>query len=197
MLSVYISVTEKLTTYLNKENHPCQDYHDDSRKNHQVFVNCSKKVIWQHVKDRMKCIWQPLKTFVPEAEASSMTPCRDRTSAKNVQNIIFDQIDYFVNSPWLYGCPTPCKQTHFSYEIQYFHKNADTQFYDEVEGVFYISVFYKSLELEEFAENLVYDTGAFLAATGGNLGLLLGLSGMSMLLYLIKKLKKYLQNFEG
>jgi hypothetical protein len=36
-----------------------------------------------------------------------------------------------------------------------------------------------------------YDVGNFLAAVGGNLGLLLGLSGLSVLFYLIKWLKRY------
>jgi len=38
-----------------------------------------------------------------------------------------------------------------------------------------------------------YDVGNFLAAVGGNLGLLTGLSGLSVLFYLIKWLMRYRQ----
>ena len=135
---------------MNKENHPCKDYHPDNRKNHEAFVNCSKTAIWQNVKDNIICIWKPLKTFTSEIEAASKLACIDKISAKNAQHVLFEQISNFVNKPWSFGCPTPCQQIQFLYEIQYFHKNADTQFYDQVEGVFYISIFYKSLEVGRY-----------------------------------------------
>ena len=43
-------------------------------------------------------------------------------------------------------------------------------------------VSYKSLNVEERTEQLVYDLGSVLAAAGGHMGLFLGLSCMSILL---------------
>jgi hypothetical protein len=43
-----------------------------------------------------------------------------------------------------------------------------------------------SLIVEERVETLVYDVGSFLAAAGGNLGLFLGFSCLSVFLYIIK-----------
>ena len=75
MSSVFISVTEKETNYLNKENHPCVDY------SHEAFVNCCKTEIWKGVKGALKCIWQPLKTFIPREEVINIANCTDKKSA--------------------------------------------------------------------------------------------------------------------
>ncbi len=48
-----------------------------------------------------------------------------------------------------------------------------------------------SEDVVDNTETLDYDAGNFLAAVGGNLGLLLGLSGLSVLFYFIKWLKRY------
>jgi hypothetical protein len=46
------------------------------------------------------------------------------------------------------------------------------------------------LNIEEKTEALVYDFGTFLAAIGGNLGLFLGFSCLSLLLILISMFEK-------
>ena len=72
-----------------------------------------------------------------------------------------------------YGCPPPCTQISYKYNIQYFSKNSwiDTnskvslQFND----IFYMDLFYETQDVEERIESLVYDMENFLAVTGGNL----------------------------
>jgi hypothetical protein len=54
--------------------------------------------------------------------------------------------------------------------------SATTAFY------FYFEFFYDSLAVEERFETLVYDTGSLLASAGGNLGLMLGFSCLSVLM---------------
>ena len=49
---------------------------------------------------------------------------------------------------------------------------------------------YKDFVIEEQIETLVYDAGNFLAAVGGNLGLFLGFSCLTMLLGIVKFVKK-------
>ena len=188
-------MTEKQTTYLNKENHPCKYNNTPNLRviNREAFVNCSKMKIWENVKPQMNCIWLPLKTFIPSTELCALPKCPDEDSAKTVGKFLFKFINKFIINSSTYGCPIPCMQTHFQYDVQYFHRNVDNCFYDEVDNIFYISVFYKSLEKDEFDEMLVYDHWSFLATTGGNLGLLLDLSGMSIFFYLIRTFKKYLQ----
>jgi len=51
-------------------------------------------------------------------------------------------------------------------------------------------VFYSTLDVKEVVETLVYDVGDFLAAAGGNLGLLLGFSCLSVLLAVINAIQE-------
>jgi hypothetical protein len=53
---------------------------------------------------------------------------------------------------------------------------------------FFMYFQYKTMQTTEEIEAYVYDTVSFLAATGGNLGLLLGFSCLSILLTLFEKL---------
>jgi hypothetical protein len=54
---------------------------------------------------------------------------------------------------------------------------------------FEMIVSFKSLNVEERTEHLVYDLGSVLAAAGGHMGLFLGLSCMSILLGFVKFLE--------
>jgi len=55
---------------------------------------------------------------------------------------------------------------------------------------FYLSVSLVSLMVEERVEALVYDEVNFIAAAGGNLGLFIGFSCFSVLLALMKQIRK-------
>ena len=56
-------------------------------------------------------------------------------------------------------------------------------------GIFGLHLFYTTLNVEEFVETLLYDTGTFFAAAGGNLGLMLGVSLLSFLSIIMDVLK--------
>ena len=58
---------------------------------------------------------------------------------------------------------------------------------------FYFSILWESLLIEEKVETLVYDGINFVAAAGGNLGLLLGFSCFGLLQMLITYLKNWLK----
>ena len=65
-------------------------------------------------------------------------------------------------------------------------------FYDK--QALYFSIGYESFIIEVSIETLLYDIGSFLAAVGGNLGLFLGFSCLSVLLGFVsmfKKLRKF------
>ena len=89
---------------------------------------------------------------------------------------------------WLSACPIPCKQTIYTTKIKNIHRNTVfelSQVYENV-NVFYLLISYDSFVVEVSVETLVYDIGSFLAAVGGNLGLFLGFSCLSVLLGFIK-----------
>jgi len=50
-------------------------------------------------------------------------------------------------------------------------------------------IYYETFDVEEHVESLVYDAGNFLISVGGNLGLFLGFSCLSVLFALINVLK--------
>jgi hypothetical protein len=60
---------------------------------------------------------------------------------------------------------------------------------DIINSTFYLSVLWESMLVEEVSEGLVYDEVNFIAAVGGNLGLLLGFSCFSLLEKLLDFIK--------
>ena len=59
-----------------------------------------------------------------------------------------------------------------------------------------LTIYLANFVVEERIETLIYDTGNFLAQAGGNLGLFLGFSCLSLLFAIIKLFKKAL-NYLG
>jgi hypothetical protein len=81
-------------------------------------------------------------------------------------------------------------------KVSYFHRNS----YLAIEmnkalerNTFYLYFYYSSLVVEKRVETLVYDIGGFLAAAGGNMGLMLGLSFLTILFSAIDWTKATLQ----
>ena len=77
--------------------------------------------------------------------------------------------------------------------LEYMHRNTfismDENMNDEISSTFYMSVMWDSMFVEEEVEALVYDWLNFVAAAGGNLGLLLGFSCFGLLDQLINYLR--------
>ncbi len=57
------------------------------------------------------------------------------------------------------------------------------------DGYFGVSFYYDSLDIEERIETLAFGGGSLLAEIGGNIGLLLGFSLLSLLFSVLKILK--------
>jgi len=88
----------------------------------------------------------------------------------------------------LFGCLLPCDQVLYEMDYSYFHQNSDLVVENGVKSNDFlpeiiISLFYKTPLVEERVETVVYDTINLLSAAGGNLGLFLGFSCLSILLY--------------
>ena len=84
------------------------------------------------------------------------------------------------------ACPTPCHQRGYKFNLEYMHRNTfvnlDESMSEEISSTFYLSVMWDSMLVEEEVEALVYDWLNFVAAAGGNLGLLLGFSCFGLFL---------------
>lgn len=59
----------------------------------------------------------------------------------------------------------------------------------------YLECFYDSLEVKKQFETLVHDTGSLLSAAGGNLGLMLGLSCLSILMAALESIQKCFEKY--
>jgi len=113
-----------------------------------------------------------------------MRECLNEKEGKDsVQKLQVLSIDFPANSD-NYGCPLPCQRHSYSFTLTTLHKNSllfeVPQNFTE-EDVYILTFFYKTLLVEKQVETLVYDLGGFLAAAGGNMGLCLGLSCLSIL----------------
>ena len=94
------------------------------------------------------------------------------------------------------SCPIPCKQRSYDVTLRKYHTNTwvvydDQPLADISETGVALSLSYESLIVEERIETLVYDIGNFLSAVGGNLGLFLGFSCLTMMLGVLRIVKKF------
>ena len=93
------------------------------------------------------------------------------------------------------SCPPGCNQTSYSLKITQFHTNnwieSGNEHVEEImKAAVRFALAYEDFVIEEQIETLVYDIGNFLAAVGGNLGLFLGFSCLTMLLGILKIVKR-------
>ena len=117
------------------------------------------------------------------------------SSAKETADHYMNCTDLDVNNNWISTCPNPCQQTSYKANIRYFHKNS---FYNPsgsigknfLDSYVKVSLGYETLLTEEHSESLVYDATNFLAAAGGNLGLFLGFSCLSVFFGILEYFKK-------
>ena len=109
--------------------------------------------------------------------------CENLTEAEITLNNLSQVILDFIESPEKFGCPLPCERNSYNYNLERIHENAGTNEppqLDEGTKFCYVSLYYSTLLIEQQVETLIYDVGGFLAAAGGNLGLCLGFSCLSV-----------------
>ena len=122
----------------------------------------------------------------------ALKECDNPEIAKKVQVMYFNLTERLAKEPHLNGCPLPCTRVTFDLDVTYYHENTrgPPPPSDESEANFTLYFFTRSALIEEQVENLVYDVGGFLAAAGGNLGLLLGFSCLSVIFAMLNWLRK-------
>ena len=104
-------------------------------------------------------------------------------------------VNEIVDVPESIGCPLPCRQLNYKLNLDLYHKNSfgtSNSSIKDTERYFDLEYRFLTLFVEEKIESLEYDIGSFLAAAGGNLGLMLGFSCLSVLFTIIKYVDKFL-----
>jgi hypothetical protein len=127
--------------------------------------------------------------------SSKLKSCDDWHSAVNTHTFLTS-----LNYPTGYDnltsvCPMSCQQRSYTYIMKPFHLNSIVDptnkfILNSTKNGTLIILSYETILTEEREETLVYDATNFLVNAGGNLGLFLGFSCLSILLYIIKLCKK-------
>ena len=92
---------------------------------------------------------------------------------------------------WLQQCPLPCNLTLYDAKIERYHLNNLAGFDDKVideikDQACLLGISYETLAVHENIETLIVDTANFLSQIGGNLGLFLGVSCLSVVTGIIQ-----------
>ena len=143
--------------------------------------------------EEIVCMLPIMKYFLPPN--TTLPECQNDTSKEDVIDAFINYVNEIVDVPESIGCPLPCRQINYRMNLDFFHKNSwgslNTTI-NKTERYFDLEYRYMTLFVEEKIESLEYDIGSFLAAAGGNLGLMLGFSCLSVMFTTVEYANKYL-----
>jgi len=168
----------------------CKSYSENAtiESDYEGFTECSKNVFLSHIKSNINCSISGFFEFTNNIVGKS--GCNDRISAAQTYKTLFDFMSKFTMKTDNYSCPLPCNTTTFNVQQNNVHINTFIDPLDEMKvdnnSTFILAFAYHFLEVQELVEILVYDFGDFLSLVGGNLGLALGFSCLSVLLMSIE-----------
>ena len=179
------------STRISKEENPCRDSSQEELElANELFINCSKKQIWANVSQDASCRIPDMNAVIPDKAA--VPECSDLPAANRSYWIYNDYMKLFVERPWDFGCLPPCRSVTYKISLDYYHANNDLET-DDVSDIspesFVLFSGYLSNMVVEEIESLEHDVGSLLVSAGGNLGLFLGFSVLSILYLVLKKVK--------
>jgi hypothetical protein len=176
----------------SKDDLPCINYAKDPNNEHALFVNCCKQQLWNNLPSEIKCRVADMNHIFPVN--ATMPECDNEKAATAVYWNYSNYLNDFVIRPWKYDCPVPCTQTWYKVTLEYYHENnvLMPEAIDKLsEGHFTFIPYYSTFTIEEEIEKLEYDIGSLLVSAGGNLGLFLGFSCLSVLFFVIEWLQRF------
>ena len=111
---------------------------------------------------------------------NNLTECRTLAEAVELVRSVNNASRTFLRQPHTFGCPLPCHLVHYEVSGHFYHLSS-VIWHEEVTSSNVMFVyFYETFVVEERMETLVYDLSAFLVSVGGNLGLCLGYSCLTI-----------------
>ena len=149
----------------------------------QEFLSCCRKTLLELLITKINCTIFALKEVINPSK-SLLPLCSTSGLADVVEQAFYGNLEAFIDHSHEYGCTVPCTTTSYHHDIQYDSRMRVRN--ENKKGYFELSIYYYNLDVEERTETLIYDLSSFLSSAGGNLGLLMGFSCLSVLLSLIK-----------
>ena len=132
--------------------------------------------------------------FEEFTNATHLKECTNYATAKETLTQFLEILYNKEKQQLLNSCPVPCEQTTFVTRVTKYHKNsylvAAEEAPDDGNSTVFLSIGYETLNTELHFETLIYDIGNFLTQIGGNLGLFLGISCLSVLTGLVELIHK-------
>ena len=178
-----LSYTQKHICDLNSENKPCAAYSSGIKDQSFGYNDCIIKDLGAKLLAQINCTLPFLNSFLKPL--SGLPVCSDLESSQSVKFSAFKEVHKYAKSknPRSSACPFPCCYVSFSTNVVYYHKNIVSNLYAyyEVTSQFALSVVPQSDMIEEQTEVLIYDLFSLLSSGGGNLGLFLGFSCLSII----------------
>lgn len=106
--------------------------------------------------------------------------CHLNNSAEyyNLRSKVLETLADFVGNSEKHGCPIDCDETYYNPTLHY----NDALFADKELTDFVLRPYYSTFYVEKKEEYFTYDIPSLISDVGGNLGLFLGYSLLSLLL---------------
>ncbi len=126
----------------------------------------------------------------------NLSACEDKETALQEAEKFSNYIFRINKNEILDNCLIPCKQSGFTHNLRYYHSNAwlsHSLSNDDKKAFILVSLRFESFMVKEEIENYLYDTTSLLTGIGGNSGLLIGMSLLSLLLGTIRLAKRCCQ----
>jgi hypothetical protein len=199
IIALDLSINEIKTTLAPKEHFNCKLYYFNAEKHNsnEEYMKCLKTEFWSALKPKINCsIGGMFALFHKGHEINDIDECKDFESAVTTRETVGRIISTLLENTSAYNCPPPCQIVSYHLNSISYHKNSLLKNYysQNNEDYFLMTIYYNTLVIEERTETLLYDATGMLASAGGNLGLMLGFSCLSLLFLAVDCIKNLCVN---
>ena len=163
---------------------PCKSPDAERKNDIETFNECAQQSFQNILNSSKEYNCKVLEMDYFLQEVLILPTCHDEETAKLTFWMFCEFLNNFSRNPSAFACSLPCKQLIYATTIDYYHNNLLGHSGLE-KGFFNLAIQYSTINVEEQIENLEYDLGNLLVSTGGNLGLFLGFSCLSLLFSLV------------
>jgi hypothetical protein len=113
--------------------------------------------------------------------------CETKTEKFKSTKAVISHLQAGLLDPDRFGCPLPCSYSYYKIRLVHTHKNAFELFTGKPpEDQHYLYFYFDSHETEILTESLFVDFSSLVAHIGGNLGLFIGFSCLSIFILIVE-----------